>query len=160
MTVFCPQRAEKLTPVYILLLSRQSSIFYLPYLLQVALQNLLCCEIQYFPKRLIYQFSTFKDFYTQTSLHNKFLKKYYKTMNYETSTHKQHITSIQYPSYKCLPEKWCLDCFRILIMSWLFKDPAVIMKAIVSLLFKDPIVTVTWLNFNHAQSHSKKWPPG
>ena len=25
-------------------------------------------------------------------------------------------------------------------------------------LFKDPIVTVTWLNFDHAQSNSKKKP--
>ena len=41
-------------------------------------------------------------------------------------------------------------------MSWLFKDPVVIMKEIMSWLFKDPIVTVAWLNFNHAQSNSKK----
>ena len=39
------QRAKKQTPVYILLLSRESSFFYLPYLLQIAPQNLLCCEI-------------------------------------------------------------------------------------------------------------------
>ena len=56
-----------------------------------------------------------------------------------TSTHKHHIISIQYPSHKCLPEKSCLDCLRILMMSWLFKDPAVIMKVIMSWLFKDPI---------------------
>ena len=31
------------------------------------------------------------------------------------------------------------------------------MKVIMSWLFKDPIVTVIWLNFNHAQSNSKKW---
>ena len=43
-------------------------------------------------------------------------------------------------------------------MSWLFKDPVVIMKEIMSWLFKDPIVTVAWLNFDHAQSNSKKWP--
>ena len=42
-------------------------------------------------------------------------------------------------------------------MSWLFKDPVVIMKEIMSWLFKDPIVTVAWLNFDHAQSNSKKW---
>ena len=42
-------------------------------------------------------------------------------------------------------------------MSWLFKDPIVIMKKIMSWLFKDPIVTVVWLNFYHAQSNSKKW---
>ena len=77
-----------------------------------------------------------------------------------TSTHKYHIISIQYPSRKCLPEKSCLDCLRILIMSSLFKDPAVIVKVIMSWLFKDPIVTVTWLNFNHAQSNSKKWLQG
>ena len=104
-----------------------------------------------------------------------------------TSTHKHHIF-IQYPSHKCLPMKSCLDCLRILIMSWLFKDPVVIMKEIMfwlfkdpivimkvimswlfkdpvvimkeimSWLFKDPIVTVAWLNFDHVQSNSKKWP--
>ena len=75
-----------------------------------------------------------------------------------TSAHKHHKISIQYPSYKCLPEKSCLHCLRILIMSWLFKDPAVIIKEIISWLFKDPIITVAWLNFDHAQSNSKKWP--
>ena len=40
-----------------------------------------------------------------------------------TSTHKHHIISIQYPPHKCLPGKSCLHCLRILIMSWLFKDP-------------------------------------
>ena len=44
------------------------------------------------------------------------------------------------------------------IMSWLFKDPVVIMKEIMSWLFKDPIITSAWLNFGHAQSNSKKWP--
>ena len=56
-----------------------------------------------------------------------------------TCTNKHHIKSIQYPSQKC-PEKPCPDCLKILIMSWLFKDP---------------IVTVAWLNFDHA--NSKKW---
>ena len=68
-----------------------------------------------------------------------------------TSTHKNDIISMQYLSQKCLPEKSCLDCLKILIMSWLFKDPVVIMKEIMSWLFKDPIVTVAWLNFDHAQ---------
>ena len=45
LAVIGPQRAKKQTPVYIFLLNRQSSIFYLPYLLQTAPQNLLCCEI-------------------------------------------------------------------------------------------------------------------
>ena len=36
-----------------------------------------------------------------------------------TSTHKHNIISIQYPSHKCLPEKSCLHCLRILIMSCL-----------------------------------------
>ena len=40
-------------------------------------------------------------------------------------------------------------------MSWLFKDSVVIMKKN-NVLTKDPIVTVAWLNFNHAQSNSKK----
>ena len=40
------------------------------------------------------------------------------------------------------------------IVPWLFKDPVLIMKDHV--LTKDPIVTVAWLNFNHAQSNSKK----
>ena len=39
-----------------------------------------------------------------------------------TSTHKHHIISLQYPSHKCLTEKSCLDCLRILIMSWLYKN--------------------------------------
>ena len=41
-------------------------------------------------------------------------------------------------------------------MSWLFRDPVVVMKEIMSWLFKDPTVTVALLNFNHAQSNSKK----
>ena len=45
-----------------------------------------------------------------------------------------------YPSHKCLPEKSCLDCLRILM----------------SQLFKDPLVTVAWLNFDHVQSNSKQ----
>ena len=32
------------------------------------------------------------------------------------------------------------------------------MKEIMSRLFKDPIVTVAWLNFDHAQLNNKKWP--
>ena len=43
-------------------------------------------------------------------------------------------------------------------MFWLYKDPVVIMKEIISWLFKDPVVTVAWLNFDYAQSNSKKWP--
>ena len=62
-----------------------------------------------------------------------------------TSTHKHHITSIQCPSHKCLPEKSCIHCLRILIMFWLFKDPVVIMKEIMSWLFRVQL-TVTWLN--------------
>ena len=34
-------------------------------------------------------------------------------------------------------------------MSWLFKDPVVIMKEIMSWLFKDLIVTGAWLNLSH-----------
>ena len=43
-------------------------------------------------------------------------------------------------------------------MSWLIKDPVVIMKEIMSWLFKDPIIIVAWINFDHVQSNSKKWP--
>ena len=57
-----------------------------------------------------------------------------------------------------LPEKLCLHCLRILIMSLLFKDPIVIMKQIMPWLFKDPIVTVAYLHFNHAQSNTRKRP--
>ena len=74
------------------------------------------------------------------------------------STHKHRI-SIQYPSHKCLTEKLCLYCLRILIMSWLFKDPAVIMKEIMSWLFKDQINSGL-AQFDHAQSNSKKRPKG
>ena len=62
-----------------------------------------------------------------------------------TSTHKHHIISIQYPSHKCLPEKSCLHCLRILVMSWLFKDPVVIMKKIMPWLLRIQL-TVAWLN--------------
>ena len=53
-------------------------------------------------------------------------------------------------------EKSCLHCLRILIMSWPFKDPVVIMKEIMSWLFKDPINSGL-AQFDHAQSSSKKW---
>ena len=75
-----------------------------------------------------------------------------------TSTHKHHKVLTPYASHKRLPEKSCPDCLRILIMSWLFKDPVKIMKEIMIWLFKDLIVIVAWLNFDHAQSNSKKWP--
>ena len=45
------------------------------------------------------------------------------------------------------------------IMSWLFKDPVVIMKEIMSWLFKDPINSGL-AQFDHVQSNSKKWPKG
>ena len=41
------------------------------------------------------------------------------------------------------------------IMSWLFKDPVVIMKEIMSWLFKDPINSGP-AQFDHAQSNSKR----
>ena len=68
-------------------------------------------------------------------------------------THKPYIISIQYLSHKCLPEK-CIHSLRILIMSWLFKDPVVIMEEIMSWLFKDPINSGL-AQFDHAQSNSK-----
>ena len=49
---------------------------------------------------------------------------------------------------QCLPEK-----------SWLFKDPLVIMKEIMSWLFKDPINS-SLAQFDHAKSNNKKWPKG
>ena len=44
-------------------------------------------------------------------------------------------------------------------MSWLFKDPVVIMIEIMSRLFKDPINS-DLAQFDHAQSNSKNWPEG
>ena len=44
-------------------------------------------------------------------------------------------------------------------MSWLFKDPVVIMKEIMPWLCKDPINS-DLAQFDHAQSTSKKWPKG
>ena len=44
-------------------------------------------------------------------------------------------------------------------MSWLFKDPVVIMKETMSWLFKDPINSGQ-AQFDHAQSNSKKWSKG
>ena len=79
-------------------------------------------------------------------------------MNFDLHTYTSHnIHTIQYPLHnKCLLEKSCLHCLRILIMSWLFKDPVVIMKEIMSWLFKDPINSGL-AQFDHAQSNSKKW---
>ena len=54
-----------------------------------------------------------------------------------------------------ITEKSCLHCLRILVMSWLFKDPVVIMKEIMPWLFKDPINSGL-AQFDHAQSNSKK----
>ena len=101
------------------------------------------------------QFLAFKDLSIQTNLCNKFLKKFYTKPWILTSTHKHHTISTQYPPHKCLPEKSCLHCLRILIMSWLFKDPVVIMEEIMSWLFKDPINSGL-TQFDHAQSNSKK----
>ena len=47
-------------------------------------------------------------------------------------------------SNSILPEKSCLHCLKILIMSWLFKDP----------------INSDLAQFDHAQSNSKKWPNG
>ena len=106
----------------------------------------------------LWQFLAFKDLYILTNLRNKFLKE--ALQNHEFwPPHKYHIISIQYPSHKCLPEKSCLHCLRILIMSWLFKDPVVIMKEIMPWLFKDP-VNSDLAQFDHGQSNSKKWPKG
>ena len=44
-------------------------------------------------------------------------------------------------------------------MSWLLKDPEVIMKEIMSLFFKDTIYSGL-AQFDHSQSNSKKWPKG
>ena len=44
-------------------------------------------------------------------------------------------------------------------MSWLFKDPVVIMKEIMPWLFKDPINSGL-VQFDHTQSHTKQWPNG
>ena len=72
-----------------------------------------------------------------------------------TSKNKLQIISIQYPPHKCLPEKPCLNCLRILIMPWQFTDPVVIMKKSMSWLFKDLIVTAAWINFDQAESNHK-----
>ena len=140
-------------------MSRQSSIFYLPYFLYTAPQNILCCEYL----MILYKIKL-SVFNVQGPLHsNKLMPKILKEalQNHMTlcwslfSTHKNHIISTQYPSHKCLPKKSRLDCLWTLIMSWLFKDPAVIMNKIISC---HPIVIVIWLNFNHSQSNSKKQP--
>ena len=44
-------------------------------------------------------------------------------------------------------------------MSWLFKDPVVIMKEIMPWLFKDRINSGL-AQFDHAKSKSKNWPKG
>ena len=45
------------------------------------------------------------------------------------------------------------------MMSWLFKDPVVIMKEIMPWLFKDPINS-DLAQFDYAQLNNKKWPQG
>ena len=42
-------------------------------------------------------------------------------------------------------------------MSWLFKNPVVILKEIMSWLFNDPINS-DLAQFDNPQSNSKKWP--
>ena len=64
-------------------------------------------------------------------------------MNFGRHTY-THIIPVQYPPHKCLPKKSCLHSLRILIMSWLFKDP----------------VNSGLTQFDHAQSNSKTWPKG
>ena len=44
-------------------------------------------------------------------------------------------------------------------MYWMFKDPVVIMKEIISWLFKDPINS-DLDQFDHVQSNSEKLPKG
>ena len=56
----------------------------------------------------VYKFLAFKDLYIQTSLCNKFLKKLYKTLNFDL-----HIISIQYSPHKFLPEKSCQSCLYL-----------------------------------------------
>ena len=68
--------------------------------------------------------------------------------------HKHHIISIQYLSRKCLPEKSCLHCLRILVMSWLFKDPVVIMKEIIPWLSRIYLIKA-WLNLAMANQTVK-----
>ena len=46
-----------------------------------------------------------------------------------------------------ITKKSCLHYLRILVMSWLFKDPVVIMKEIMPWLLRIQL-TVTWLNLN------------
>ena len=46
--------------------------------------------------------------------------------------------------------------FKNSIISWLFKDPVIIMKEIMLWLFKDPINSGL-AQSDHAQSNSKKW---
>ena len=53
-----------------------------------------------------------------------------------------------------MPEKSYLHCLRVLVMSWLFKDPVVTIKA---LTVKDPFNS-DLAQFDHAQSNSKKLP--
>ena len=50
-----------------------------------------------------------------------------------------HGSLKQFLAHKRLPEKSCLHCLRILIMSWLFKDP----------------ISSGLAQFDHAQSNSK-----
>ena len=53
----------------------------------------------------VYKFLAFKDLYIQTNVRNKFLKKLYKTLNFDL-THKHHVISMQYRPHKYLPKKY------------------------------------------------------
>ena len=61
----------------------------------------------------LWQFLALKDLYIQANLRNKFLKKLYNNKEF-WPPQKHHIISMQHPSHKCLPEKSCLQCLRIL----------------------------------------------
>ena len=132
MAVIGLQWVQKQTPVKILLLSRQSSIVYLPYFLHIELQNLL--------------FLAFMDLYTQKNYvtnSKETLQNHITLCWILTSTHKHHKKSLQYSLHKCLLKKSCPHFLRILTMSWLFKDP---------------VVWVVLLNYDQAQLSSRKWP--
>ena len=79
-------------------------------------------NIQYFPKRLSYQFLAFKDLYFETKLRNKFSKKLCKTIWPSAEFWPPHINIIILHINVRILKQSCPDCLRILIMSWLFKE--------------------------------------
>ena len=101
----------------------------------------------------VYKFLPFKDVYIQANVHNIILKE--ALQNQFWPPYKYHIILIQSLSRKCLLEKSCLHCLRILVMSCMFKDSVVIVREIMPWILRShwlrAILVFSWeLDFSQA----------